>query len=110
MDGTGYSIIYSTAGSADEAGRLSEGLVKKQKAACVQLLPVKSVYRWKGSIERAEETLLIVKTRSGLVNDVIEWIKSHHSYETPEIVAVDIAGGSTGYLDWIGMETERKEL
>jgi len=101
-----FAVIYSTAGSSEEAEGLSNGLVEGRLAACVQSLPIKSVYRWNGAVERADEVLLIIKTKKALVDEVIVWLKEHHSYEVPEAVAVDIAGGLDTYLRWLGEETE----
>ena len=100
-----FAVIYSTASSAQEAERLAEGLVSGRLAACVQQMPIKSIYRWKGAVEKADEVLLIVKTRKTLVNKVIGWIKENHSYEVPEAIAVDISGGLDAYLKWVGEET-----
>ncbi len=101
-----FAIIYSTAGSAEEAEKLADGLVGEKLAACAQMLPIKSVYRWKGAVEKSDEVLLIIKTRKEFVEKVIEWLKKHHSYEVPEAVAVDIAGGLDAYLKWIEEETD----
>ena len=100
-----FAIVYTTAGSAEEADKLAEGLVDQKLAACAQMLPIKSIYRWKGVVERAEETLLIIKTRKEFTDRVIAWLKEHHSYEVPEAVCVDIAGGLDEYLKWIEEET-----
>ena len=102
-------IIYSTAGSSEEANKLAEGVVAQRIAACVQMLPIRSIYRWQGKVEHAEEVLLLIKTRKELADKVIAWLKEHHSYEVPEAVAVDIAGGLDAYLRWIEDETEEKE-
>lgn len=96
-----YTVIYSTAGSAEEAEKIAGGLVEARLAACVQMLPISSVYRWQGAIERAQEILLLIKTRKELVDRVIVWIKDNHSYEVPEAIAVDIEGGLESYLEWI---------
>ncbi len=100
-----FAVIYSTAGSAEEADKLASGLVEGRLAACVQQTPIKSVYRWQGSVETAEEVLLIVKTRGDLVERAIEWLRDNHSYEVPEAIAVNIEGGLEAYLQWIREET-----
>jgi len=70
--------------------------VAARLAACVQILPVRSVYRWKGRMEKSGEQLLFVKTRAALTEKTIAWIRERHPYEVPEW---------RPYLDWIDAET-----
>jgi periplasmic divalent cation tolerance protein len=70
------------------------------------MAPIKSAYRWKGKIERANEIHLVIKTRDEFYARVEEIIKANHSYEVPQIVKVPITGGLPAYLDWIGGETK----
>lgn len=91
-----------TAGSSEEAARLAESLVEKHLAACVQILPgIESVYRWQGKVERQREVLLIAKTTSAKFEALEKEVRALHSYETPEIVALQITGGSGPYLEWL---------
>ena len=102
----GYVVILITAGSAEEARCISRMLLEKRKAACVNIiLKISSSYRWQGKIESTEENLLVVKTRTSLADEVIDLVKSVHSYEVPEIIALPILAGNPDYLDWIGKET-----
>ena len=93
--------VFTTAGSEEEAEKLSAALVEKRLAGCVQVFPIKSTYTWKGEVEKAEEWLCIIKTKAHLYNELELAIKSLHSYETPEIVAVPITKGSGDYLEWL---------
>jgi periplasmic divalent cation tolerance protein len=95
-------LILSTASSHGEASRIAEILVTEQLAACVQLSPVESWYRWKEKIERSPETRLHIKTMAHLADQVEQRIRALHSYEVPEIVIIPITGGSADYLNWIG--------
>ncbi len=71
-------------------------------AACVNLLPgARSVYRWQGAVERADETLLIAKTSSARYAELEAEVRRRHPYELPEIVAVHLADGLPAYLQWI---------
>jgi len=99
-------LVFTTCGSEEEAGRVACALVDAQLAACVAVTPrIRSVYRWKGQVERAEEWALTVKTRAALYPRVEAAIRAAHSYETPEILAVPIAAGLEAYLHWIDEET-----
>ncbi|MGH9078497.1 MAG: divalent-cation tolerance protein CutA [Acidimicrobiales bacterium] len=77
-------------------------LLAERLVACGQRIgPIISRYRWAGSIEEAEEWLVLLKTRSELIDRVIDVIVEHHPYETPEVVALPIVAGYAAYLDWI---------
>src|SRR6266699_3415960 len=95
-------MVFITATNGEEAARLAEMLVGARLAACVQILPeVKSVYRWKGKIERQPEVLLVAKTVNSKFADLEREVRALHSYETPEIAALPIAACSDLYLEWI---------
>jgi periplasmic divalent cation tolerance protein len=101
-DNTGrYCVMFTTAGDRPEAERIAGSLVERGLAACVQLLPVDSIYLWKGKVEKNGEILLLIKTRSDRVDKAMAVIKAAHSYEVPEIIAVPIESGLPEYLAWI---------
>jgi periplasmic divalent cation tolerance protein len=94
--------VLTTAGSQEEAERISGALVERRLAACVQVVgPVSSRYRWRGAIEQEEEWQCLAKTEAVRYPEVEAAIRELHSYEEPEIVAVPIIEGSSGYLEWI---------
>jgi periplasmic divalent cation tolerance protein len=93
-------LILSTAATHDEAGRIAEALVAERLAACVQLSPIESWYRWQGKIEHAPETRLHIKTIAALAKQVEQRIRALQSYAVPEIVILPIGGGSAEYLEW----------
>lgn len=102
-----FSLIYITAADAAEAKALGRALVEARLVACANVLPgITPIYRWKGQIEEGEEVALIAKTRSELVDRVVELISARHSYECPCVIAVPIAAGNPAFLDWIAAETE----
>ncbi len=96
-----YCVVLTTCGSREDAEKLAGGLVKNRLAACVQLLPITSVYEWKEKIEQDEEVLLLIKTRDDRYGEVERFITENHAYETPEIVSVPVNNGLDRYLGWI---------
>jgi periplasmic divalent cation tolerance protein len=100
-DGLHYSMMFSTTSDRPEAERIAALLVEQGLAACVQLMAIDSVYKWKGKIEKTGEILLLIKTRSDHVDTAMLTIKAAHSYEVPEIIAVPIESGLPEYLAWI---------
>jgi periplasmic divalent cation tolerance protein len=100
---TNMRVVLSTAGSQEEARTIARGLVERQLAACVNIIPkIESVYRWQGKVEEAEEFLLIVKTTEAASVQVQDAIREMHSYELPECIVLSITDGSEAYLKWIG--------
>ena len=98
-----YLQVLTTAGSEEEAERISAALIERRLAACVQVAgPISSRYRWQGEIETAREWLCLAKTEVALYDDVEEAIRELHSYDEPEIVATPIVAGSAAYLAWLG--------
>ena len=97
--------VFITTGSAEEAQKIASVLVEQRKAACVNIIPqVSSIFRWEGNIDSAEEHLLMVKTRTQMLDDVISLVKKNHSYDVPEVVALPVIGGNKDYLDWLDGE------
>ena len=97
---------YITAASMDEAERIGRTLVSEHLAACANILPgMHSIYRWKGAIETAEETVLLVKTRPELAEALTARVKALHSYEVPCVVILPITTGLPEFLRWIDDET-----
>lgn len=89
------------------ADRIALALVEGGLAACVnRLAPVASIYRWRGAVERATETTLLIKTTRARYVELEQAIRALHPYEVPEIIAVAIDAGFAPYLRWIGDETE----
>lgn len=101
-------FVYMTAGSLEEAERIGRALVEERLAACVNILPgMVSVYRWQGAVERAEEVVLIAKTRRSGFDALAERVRALHSYDVPCIVELPLGRGDAPYLDWIAAETDR---
>lgn len=101
----GHVEIQITCGNQGEADAIADALVDRRFAACVQQVPIRSTYRWKGRVEHDEEILLLVKTTRRRYESVEAAVLEIHSYEVPAISCVDIAAGSTQYLAWLDNET-----
>lgn len=99
-------VIVTSCGSRDEAERIAAALIDERLAACVQILPATSVYRWEGKMERTEEHVLHIKTRAGLADRVEAKIRALHSYKVPELLMLAVAGGSADYFAWMKAETD----
>ncbi len=105
---TDARLIYITTDSTDEAQRIGRALVEERLAACVNILGgMKSLYWWEGEVSEGDETVLIAKTRSSLVDDLIERVKALHSYSCPCAISVPLESGNPDYLAWIANETAR---
>jgi len=102
-------VVLSTCGSAQEAERVARALVEKRLAACVNIIKgVRSIYRWKDAIEDEEEALLVIKTSRALIEDLRTEIEHLHSYEVPEVIALQVVDGSERYLAWMDRELAHK--
>ena len=104
-----HCVIFITAGSREEAEKISRGLVESKLAFCVSTLPkVQSTYYWEDKIHVDKEFLLIVKTRQDQYEGLETWVKNNHSYEVPEIIALPIEQGLPAYLngidDWVAKD------
>jgi periplasmic divalent cation tolerance protein len=105
-----YVVIFITTGADEEAQLISRVLLEQKKAACVNIVPeVNSLFWWRGRIDSSSESLLVVKTKASLVDEIVQLVKGIHSSDVPEIIALPIVGGSRDYLDWVGKELEEKE-
>lgn len=105
-----YCMVYVTASSIDEARKLARSIVGRHLAACANILPgMESHYWWKGTLETANECVVIYKTRRSLVRSLTDAVKAEHSYECPCIVELPIIGGNSEFLRWIGDETVASE-
>ena len=97
-----HLVVFITTGNAVEAQRIANVLISEKKAACVNIVPqVHSRFWWQGKIDSADETLLVIKTKVSLLDELITLVKQNHSYEVCEIIALPIVGGNRDYLKWV---------
>ena len=98
-------VVLSTCSTADEAAKIARRLVEKKFAACVNVLPgVRSIYHWKGAVEDSKEVLLLIKSRRELFDELRVELEKLHSYEVPEVIALQIVDGAESYLGWMERE------
>jgi len=99
-------LIYTTFPSLEEAKRVGAALVAARLAACINMFPgMISIYEWEGTPEEANEVAMIIKTRSGLADQVVAETKRLHPYEVPALLVLPTEGGSVEYCAWIASET-----
>jgi periplasmic divalent cation tolerance protein len=99
-------LVYTTFPEVDIALSVGEELVRDGLIACINVLPgMRSVYAWKGSIERGQEAVAILKTRKGLQDQVHQVLKERHPYETPVILFIEPTGADEATLEWLVAET-----
>ena len=100
-------FVYTTYPSVVEAEAAGKALVERRLAACVNILPgMISLYAWEGAVERAEEVVMIIKTRASLAEQVRAAVKEMHSYSTPAILVIPLESVDSSYLEWLLAATE----
>jgi len=100
------NFIYITAGDMKEARAIGKALFSERLVACANIIDnVHSMYWWQGEIQDDGEVIVIAKTKESLVPQLIEKVKSMHSYECPCVVSLPITHGNKGFLDWVANET-----
>ena len=98
-----YIIVLATTANKAEAEKIAQTLLKKRLIACANIInPVASLFFWSGKIDKAEECLMVMKSRRDLFAELAECLKGLHSYEVPEVLAIPIVEGSAVYLAWMG--------
>jgi periplasmic divalent cation tolerance protein len=103
-----YCVVLTTCGTPEKARAIAGALVDGGLAACVNMLPIDSIYTWQGRTEETAEILLLIKIKQADYAEVEQAIRTQHDYETPEIIALPIVEGSADYLGWIEAVTRRK--
>lgn len=100
-----HSLVYVTCGDMAEARNIAGVLVTEKLAACANLIDgMTSVYRWNGEIQEGQEVILIAKTTTDLVAELITRVEILHSYDLPCVIAMPISDGSQPFLNWLSSE------
>lgn len=103
-----HLVVLVTTSSVKEAEQIAQELLEKRLAACINIIPcVHSRFWWKGTIERCDEALMIIKSRSKVFDELAKSVRAIHSYQVPEIIAVPVQRGLTEYLAWIDQTTRK---
>lgn len=102
---TAYALVLTTCADSASANQIATMLVEKRLAACVQILPINSIYEWEGEVVKADELMLLCKIKSADYGDVEAAIQSTHAYSVPEIIQIPIERGAQSYLAWIASVT-----
>ena len=105
-----YKLILTTCPDLTSAHSIAEELVKQEIAACVNILPnMVSIYKWQGKVEQAAECQLFIKTNDINWPKVESYINTHHPYDVPDIIQLDISNGSSEYLSWMQQNLQQGE-
>lgn len=104
----GRSFFYITAGDEKEAERVATSLVEKNLVACANVISgVKSFFRWEGEVKSEKEFLVVGKTRTSLIEDLVQEVKNVHSYDVPCVITWPIEKGNPDFLRWVDSETKK---
>jgi periplasmic divalent cation tolerance protein len=101
-----YGVVLVTASSQAEAETIATALIQAKLAACVSFMPIHSVYTWNGDVHHDEEWQLVIKTNLNRFAELETTVRSIHSYDVPEIIALPLVQGSQPYLEWIAEQVQ----
>jgi periplasmic divalent cation tolerance protein len=101
-----FTLVYITCPNLNIAHELARGSVQSRLAACANIIPgMSSIYKWEGVLQTDQETILILKTRSSLVESLTEWVTANHPYTIPCILQIPLLGGNESYIRWLKEQT-----
>ena len=101
-----FVVVLCTTPNEDVSAQLARGLVETGLAACVNIVPaIRSIYRWQGATQDDAESLMMIKTQAARFEALAAWIREHHPYSEPEVIALPISAGSPSYLAWLASLT-----
>ena len=103
-------LILTNVPDQATAEKLARALIDQRAAACVNVLaPCRSIYRWQGAVETADEIPLLIKSTVANYSDVERIVRAQHPYDVPELIALPITQGLPAWLEWLAQETERHD-
>lgn len=102
-----HVVVMVTADSEEQAKRICDILLERKVIACANIVRgVESFFWWKGKVDHSRELLLLMKSRSELLDEIVRLVRENHSYDVPEVVALPLVGGNPEYLRWIDDSVE----
>lgn len=104
LDTACYGIVMVTASSREEGEAIAHSLLEAKLAACVSMMPIRSIYTWQEQVHNEEEWQLLIKTDLAKFETLEAKIRELHSYQVPEIIALPLVTGSAPYLAWISQQ------
>jgi periplasmic divalent cation tolerance protein len=103
-------LVLTNVPDQGAAEKLAHALIESRAAACVNVLAAcRSIYRWQGAVETADEIPLLIKTTAANYPMVEAIVRAQHPYDVPELIATPITHGLPAYLDWLAKETEKHD-
>jgi len=101
-----FVLVYITCPDMEVATQLAQGTVQLRLAACANIIPgMTSIYEWNNELQTEQEIVLILKTRTDLVDPLTEWITLNHPYTVPCILQIPVHSGNEPYLKWLVEQT-----
>lgn len=94
-------LVQCAAGRRENGAAIAQALIEQRLAACVQMTPIESWYRWEGAVQHASELMLTIKTVRSRFDALCRVVTALHEYDVPEIVAVPIIDALPAYADWV---------
>ncbi|PQJ29903.1 divalent-cation tolerance protein CutA [Rubritalea profundi] len=95
-------LVYINFPNRESARQIGTGLIEKQLAACVNIIPeVESIYQWKGEVKVENEVMVIVKTTASRYKQLEAFVLEKHPYDVPEVISLPLSQGSESYLNWV---------
>lgn len=99
-----YVQVVTTVDSQEAAEKVAATVLQERLAACVQIVPCRSMYHWQGTIETAAEFLCVMKSRSDLLAELENVVAGAHPYEVPELLATEVLWSGKAYEGWMNGE------
>ncbi|CAD5229133.1 unnamed protein product [Bursaphelenchus okinawaensis] len=105
-----FSVVYVTVPSKEVGKSIAREIINSKLAACVNIIPqLTSIYEWDGVVQEDDESMLIIKTKTGAIKDLKELVLKHHPYDVPEIITLPIEQGHEPYLEWINKQVAQNK-
>ena len=105
-----FRLAITTCPDMEVADTIASALVGERLAACVNILPgARSVYEWQGKVEKEQEVVLLIKSRSDKLSVLEARLLELHPYELPELIVVPLVGGLAPYLSWIETQLDKNK-